>query len=170
MGTLYATLFENSVHHHDRTFKAKTLIAHRTLQQHLQGTQNSPHRSQPCKRAAIAHTRQTFVTFAAMKRLFKIFLLLLITCCYANTVFEFSDNEKKTNFENETHCYVQQTNNINAEFSLTQKVPFNDLILNTSSQHNFSAHTSSLNSSWFYKKFFYPPPDKLYLLHLSLLI
>ena len=26
---------------------------------HLQGTQNPPHRSQPCKRAAIANTRQT---------------------------------------------------------------------------------------------------------------
>ena len=25
---------------------------------HLQGTQNPPHRSQPCKRAAIANTRQ----------------------------------------------------------------------------------------------------------------
>ena len=26
---------------------------------HLQGTQNPPHKSQPCKRVAIANTRQT---------------------------------------------------------------------------------------------------------------
>ena len=119
---------------------------------------------------AIANTRQTFVTFAAMKGYFKIFLLLIITCCYANTVFEFSDNEKKTNFENESHCYVQQADNNNIEFSVNQNIPFNDLILNPSQQHNFSTPILSLNSSSFFKKFFYPPPDKLYLLHLSLLI
>ena len=128
------------------------------------------HKYQPCKRAAITNTRQSFVTFIAMKRLFKIFLILLTTCCYANTVFEFPDNEKKTNFENESHCYVQQTDHNKVEFSANQNIPFSDLISNTSPQHNFSAYSLSLNRSSFTKKFFYPPPDKLYLLHLSLLI
>ena len=34
---------------------------------HLQGTQNPPHKSQPCKRAAIANTRQTFFQFGQTK-------------------------------------------------------------------------------------------------------
>jgi hypothetical protein len=33
----------------------------------LQGTQNPPHKSQPCKRAAIANTRQTFFEFGQTK-------------------------------------------------------------------------------------------------------
>lgn len=104
-----------------------------------------------------------------MKGFLKIFFLLLVTCCYLNTVFEFSDDEKKTNFENESHCYVQEINNNNVEFSVNQNIPFSEGIFNTSHQHNFSTILSP-NSSSFYIKFFYPPPDKLYLLHLSLLI
>ena len=122
------------------------------------------------KQAAIANTRQTFITFATMKGYFKIFVLLLITCCYANTVFEFSDKEKENNFENESHCYIQQANNNNAEFSVTQSIPFSDLIFNTPNQHSFLTDALSLNSSSFYENIFYPPPDKIYLLHSSLLI
>ena len=106
----------------------------------------------------------------SMKPVFKILLLILISCCYLNTVFEFPDNEKKTNFENESHCYVKLIKNNNIEFSVNQNIPFSELILNTSQQHNFFTTILSLNRSSFYKKFFYPPPDKLYLLHLSLLI
>ena len=141
----------------------------RTLQ-HICKAHKTPTQSQPCKRAAIANTRQTFITFVAMKGHFKIFLLLLITCCYANTVFEFSDNEKETNFKNESHCYIKQTNNNSAEFSVTQSIPISDLIFNIPNQHSFSTDAHSLNSSSFYEKFFYLPPDKIYLLHSSLLI
>ena len=105
-----------------------------------------------------------------MNHVFRIILLSIISCCYANTVFEFSDNEKKTNFENESHCYIQQTNNNNVEFSTTQNIPFNDLIFNTPNQHSFFTDVLSLNIGSFYEKVFYPPPDKIYLLYSSLLI
>ena len=105
-----------------------------------------------------------------MKEFFKIFLLLLITGCYANTVFEFSDDEEKTNFENESHCYVQLVNTNNIEFSVNQNIPFSNHILYTSQQHNFSTYILLLNSSSFTEKYFYPPPGKLYLLHSSLRI
>ena len=113
---------------------------------------------------------QTFVTFVLMKGLFKIFFLLLITCCYANTVFEFLDNEKKSNFDNESHCYVQQINNNNVEFTVHQNILFSDFILNTVPYYNFSAPFLSHYISPFTKRFCNPPPDKLYLLHLSFLI
>lgn len=105
-----------------------------------------------------------------MKKHFKIFLLLLTTCCYANTVFEFLDNEKEHNFENESHCYVQQATNNNVEFSVNQDIPLADLILNILPQHNFSAYILSLSSRSFIKKNFFPPPNRLYLFHLSLRI
>ena len=137
---------------------------------HLQGTQNPPHRCQPCKRAAIANTRQTFLTFAEMTKRIKIFLLLLITCCYANTVFEFSDNEKRSNFENETHCYVKQTSNQSFEITSTQSVPLYDLIFNIPTQFSFPSNQLSLNYISFYEKYFSPPPQRLFILHSSFLI
>ena len=46
--------------------------------------------------------------FAGMKKGLKIFLLIILSCCYFNTVFEFSDTEKKVNFENEAHTYINK--------------------------------------------------------------
>ena len=43
-----------------------------------------------------------------MKKGLKIFLLIILSCCYFNTVFEFSDTEKKANFENEAHSYINK--------------------------------------------------------------
>ena len=110
------------------------------------------------------------ITFATMKSVIKIFLLTFLSCCYINTVFEFSDTEKKANFENESHCYIQQISADNADFSVTQNAPFNVLNFNIPNQHHFFTDELSLNSSSFYEKFFYPPPNKIYLLHSSLLI
>ena len=39
---------------------------------------------------------------------FKILFFTLISCCYINTVFEFSDIEEKQNFQKESHCYTYQ--------------------------------------------------------------
>ena len=39
---------------------------------------------------------------------FKILFFTLISCCYLNTVFEFSDIEEKQNFQKESHCYIYQ--------------------------------------------------------------
>lgn len=100
----------------------------------------------------------------------KILLLLLTSFCYGNTVFEFFDNEKDNNFANESHSYVQQHHNHDFGNDVTQDIPFCDLTFNILPDHNFSANARSLSSRSFYERFFYPPPDKLYLLHLSLLI
>lgn len=54
-----------------------------------------------------------------MKVVVKTFLLIALTCCYVNTVFEFCDAEKKINFENESHCYVQQDNS-NHQISISK--------------------------------------------------
>lgn len=43
-----------------------------------------------------------------MKKGLKILLLIILSCCYINTVFEFSDTEKKANFENEAHTYINK--------------------------------------------------------------
>ena len=118
---------------------------------------------------AIANTRQTFVTFAAMKGHFKIFLLILITCCYANTVFEFSDNEKKTNFENESHCYIQQDNsNLNYTYTKIVKQLDNDII----SWHSVITSPIASNDTYSFAetKNFSPPPERLYLCYSVLLI
>ena len=66
-------------------------------------------------------------TFATMKGYIKIFLLILISCCYVNTVFEFSDTEEKANFENESHAYIQQFNNLIFAKSVTQNIPHCDI-------------------------------------------
>ena len=45
-------------------------------------------------------------------------MFTLISCCYLNTVFEFSDIERKSNFENEAHNYIQQdTQSLNTTYS-----------------------------------------------------
>ena len=60
--------------------------------------------------------------FAAMNLYFKIIIFSLISCCYINTVFEFSDNEEKLNFEKESHCYTyQETLKLDLSQITTQK-------------------------------------------------
>jgi len=51
----------------DRAFNAKSLITPPHIAAHLQGTQNPPHKSQPCKRVAIANAQQTVVQFGETK-------------------------------------------------------------------------------------------------------
>jgi hypothetical protein len=105
-----------------------------------------------------------------MKSIFKTLLLSIVSCCYLNTVFEFSDNEKESNFKNETHCYVQQTSNKSFEITATQSVPLYDIIFNIPTQFSFPSNQLSLNYISFYEKYFSPPPQRLFILHSSFLI
>ena len=54
------------------------------------------------------YLKQYSLFLSRMKKGVKIFLLIILSCCYLNTVFEFSDTEKKINFENETHSYINK--------------------------------------------------------------
>ena len=104
-----------------------------------------------------------------MNRFFKIFLLLLITCCYANTVFEFLDNEKKANFENETHTYIQQDNhNLTETYTKIVKQLDNEII----SWHSVITSPIASNDTYSFAetKNFSPPPERLYLRYSVLLI
>ena len=104
-----------------------------------------------------------------MKGFFKIFLLILITCCYANTVFEFLDNEKKTNFENETHSYIQQDDlNLSETFTKIVKQLDNDII----NWHSVITSPFVGNDAFSFTetKNFSPPPERLYLRHSVFLI
>ena len=104
-----------------------------------------------------------------MKSVFKILLLTLLSCCYLNTVFEFSDTEKKANFENETHTYIQQDNhNLNVTYTKTVKQLDNEII----NWHSVMASpvASHVTFSFAEIKNFSPPPERRYILYASLLI
>ncbi|SEF84580.1 hypothetical protein SAMN04488130_103147 [Flavobacterium urumqiense] len=101
---------------------------------------------------------------------FKILFFTLISCCYLNTVFEFSDNEEKLNFEKETHSYIyQNTLNLNISETKTEKkvavfksdfqpkIVFYPVIISKAITNNFENK-------------FNQPPQRRYILYASLLI
>ena len=86
------------------------------------------------------------------------------------TVFEFSDTEKKSNFENESHVYVQQHHDYSFEQVDLQTVPHFDI---TSTYPICVCFESALIPSkdyLIYQKTFIQPPDRLFLRHSSFLI
>ncbi|CAA9202409.1 hypothetical protein FLACOL7796_04256 [Flavobacterium collinsii] len=101
---------------------------------------------------------------------FKILFFTLISCCYLNTVFEFSDNEERLNFEKETHSYISQnTLKLDIPETTTQKkvvvvdsyffseITFYPVVLSKTTTNN-------------YQNNFSPPPQRRYILYASLLI
>lgn len=101
---------------------------------------------------------------------FKIIFFTLISCCYLNTVFEFSDNEEKHNFEKETHSYISQ-NTLKLDISETTtqkkfavvesnfqpKIVFYPVVISKTAINNFQNKFSQ-------------PPQRRYILFASLLI
>ena len=102
-----------------------------------------------------------------MKSVIKIFLLTLLSCCYINTVFEFSDTEKKDNFENESHIYIHQDNNY-LTAPIAKPVQLFDTAFNIPHQLNIFAKCKDNICKYSYYKYF-KPPDSLFLLYTSLL-
>ena len=105
-----------------------------------------------------------------MKKQFKILLLILVSFCYGNTVFEFSDTEMKANFENESHVYVQQHHSQDFGNDVTQSFPHFDIISYSPFYFNFGFTLISSKDNLYFKKPFIPPPDRLFLLNSSFLI
>ena len=86
------------------------------------------------------------------------------------TVFEFSDTEKKSNFENESHVYVQQYQDFSFENLDLQTVPHFEIIPFTQICFCFDLHLIPSRDYLIYQKAFIKPPDRLFLLHSSFLI
>lgn len=105
-----------------------------------------------------------------MKSFFKIIIFTLISCCYGNTVFEFSDNEEKLNFEKESHCYTyQETFKLDFSQTTTQN---NVVVVAFDFQPQivfYPVITSKIIANNYPNKFF-QPPQKRYILYASLLI
>jgi hypothetical protein len=100
----------------------------------------------------------------------KILFFSLISCCYLNTVFEFSDIEEKQNFQNETHTYTyQSTLDISTTKIESQKQLNNTLFFSTPeivfSQKGISKIVANYNLHKYSE-----PPERRYILYSSLLI
>ena len=86
------------------------------------------------------------------------------------TVFEFSDTEKKSNFENESHVYVQQHHDNSFEQADIQSVPHFNIIPFTQICFYFESALIPSKDYLIYQKTFNQPPDRLFLRHSSFLI
>ena len=108
--------------------------------------------------------KQAFFIFASLKKYFKILLLTLATCCYFNTVFEFSDTEKKTNFEKETHVYIHTEKETIAHSAKIEK-HIDELVqlMDGYHQHLIASQKSSPSFLSVYKNLPSPKSNKLYL-------
>lgn len=105
-----------------------------------------------------------------MKSYFKIIIFTLISCCYVNTVFEFSDNEEKLNFEKESHCYTYQEI-LKLDFSQTTTQNKVDAVeSNFQPQIVLCPVVISKITTNNYQNNFSQPPQKRYILYASLLI
>ena len=104
-----------------------------------------------------------------MKKFLKIFLLSILSCCYINTVFEFSDTEKKANFENESHCYIHQDNS-DLKTPTAKTVQLFDIAFHLQHSLTISANSVDKDNNLFHDKYFLSPPKKQFLLFSSLLI
>ena len=109
------------------------------------------------------------VTFNLMKAILKIILLTLISCCYLNTVFEFSDREKKTNYENESHTYIQQASqNLNVTYTKAIN-QLDNVFISWQTEITFSPIDNDA-LSFAETKTLFPPPERRYILYCSFLI
>ena len=86
------------------------------------------------------------------------------------TVFEFLDTEKKLNFENESHIYVQQHHDYSFENADLQTVPHFDITSAYPIRFCFDSAPIPSKDYLIYQKTFIQPPDRLFLLHSSFLI
>ena len=100
----------------------------------------------------------------------KILFFSLISCCYLNTVFEFSDIEEKQNFQNETHIYIYQSA---LDISITKTESHkqsNTAILFSTPEIVFTAKYITKKVSNYNLRKFSEPPERRYILFSSLLI
>ena len=96
-------------------------------------------------------------------------MFTLILCCYLNTIFEFSDIEEKSNFENETHSYIQQdTQVLNTTYSKIV-LQLDKVIVNKQAE-TINLITVCISDNNDKIKYVLPPPEHRYILYSSLII
>ncbi len=94
---------------------------------------------------------------------------MLTTICYCNLVFEFSDTEKKVNFENETHSYIHQDNQTHSITFVKTVKQLDNAIISWLPEINYPvSNANKVRLSQY--KYFSPPPERRYILYASLLI
>lgn len=101
-----------------------------------------------------------------MRQRIKFILLLITSICYFNSVFEWDSKERKQNYEKESHSYITCVKTVDTSAShFATPIELEIFFVNVQPVYFVSAKPhafSSLKSD--------DPPDKLYLLYLSLLI
>ena len=100
----------------------------------------------------------------------KIPFFSLISSCYLNTIFEFSDIEKKQNFQNEMHIYIyQSTLEISTTKNESQK-QLNNILFYAKTEIVFTQKYISKNVTNYNLNKYLEPPERRYILYSSLLI
>lgn len=84
-------------------------------------------------------------------------------------MFEFSDKEKKANFENESHCYIHKDN---SDLTTPTAKTLQHFDIAFHKQHSLTVSANSLDkdNNLFHDNYFSPPPQKRFQLFSSLLI
>ena len=100
----------------------------------------------------------------------KILFFSLISCCYLNTVFEFSDIEEKQNFQNETHIYIYHSTLDIRKTKIESQKQLNNTLFFATPEIVFTQKYISENVANYNHNKYSEPPERLYILHSSLLI
>lgn len=105
-----------------------------------------------------------------MKSFLKYFLVLLVSICYFNSVFEFDSKECKQNYGKETHVYTNAEKDAKAfTFKSVKQIDDLYLVVNFCYRYLVASDNSTKSSFSLYNS---PPPkpDRLYLFYSVLLI
>ncbi len=100
----------------------------------------------------------------------KILFISLISCCYLNTVFEFSDIEEKQNFQNETHIYIYQSPLDISTTKIESQKQLNDTLFYAKPEIVITQKYISENVANYNLNKYSEPPERRYILYSSLLI
>ena len=100
----------------------------------------------------------------------KILFFSLISCCYLNTVFEFSDIEKNKNFQNETHIYIYQSTLEISTTKIESQKQLNNILFYAKPEIVFIKKYISENVTNYNLNKYLEPPESRYILYSSLLI
>ncbi|MHB1177282.1 MAG: hypothetical protein ACYCZO_03030 [Daejeonella sp.] len=105
-----------------------------------------------------------------MKSFLNYFLVLLISICYFNSVFEFDSEECKQNYEKETHVYTNAEKDAKT-ITVKSVKQLDDLDLIVDFCHRYLV-TSDKGTKPSFALYNSPPPkpDRLYLFYSVLLI
>ena len=127
--------------------------------------ETTPHTSQPKVVSHLLLTNRTKTYLRNMKSKVLTFFLLLTGICYLMQTMELDGNERKQNYEKETHTYISCTKTTET-FNLTS--PTADIAIDFLYHNFFIPTTETISSEIYFKD--PDPPQRLYLRHSVFLI